>query len=185
VTGDELFERDLCHWVHRFYAQRELLVAARSRSAVERIFDRERRVLTWLAAQLMVTIALLPWWGAWGVLAGLIVLYLGTMLSGAWTLANESRVTRKTSAATVEAEAERAAAACPPLDADARARLIRLMNLTELRPTPRSLELLRAELRDVLALPTLRRWSFLYELADVVDSQDGARLGALRPQPAD
>ena len=185
MTADEAFEEDLRRWVHRFYAQRELLATERSHSAVERIFDQERRVLTWLAAQLMLAIALLPWWGAWGVLGGLSILYLGTIVSGAWTLEKERRVTRRTPPAAVVAQAERAIAACPPLDADARALLIRLMNLTELRPTPRSLELVRQELRDALALPSLVRWSFLQELWDVLGSPDGARLDTLRPQPAE
>ena len=184
MTGDEAFARDLHRWVRRFYVQRQLLAAERSRSAVERLFDRERHILTWLSAQLMVTIALLPWWGAWGVLGGLGVLYLGTMVSGAWTLEKERRIMKRTPPGTIEVEVERALAACPRLDADARARLIRLMNLAELRPTPRSLEMLREELREGLELPVLRPWAFLHELAALLESPDGTHLGAPTPQPA-
>ena len=185
MTGDEAFERDLRHWVHRFYIQRQLLAAERSRSAVERLFDRERHILTWLSAQLMVTIALLPWWGAWGVTAGLVVLYLGTMISGAWTLEKERRIMKSVPSELIEAQVERALADCPGLDADARASLIRIMNLAELQPTARSLKMLHQELQDTIALPALRRWTFLRELIDVLDSPDGARLGSLTPRPTE
>jgi hypothetical protein len=184
MTDDEAFARDLRRWVQRFYVERQMLAAERSRSAVERLFDRERHVLTWLSAQLMVTIALLPWWGAWGVLGGLVVLYLGTLVSGAWTLEKERRIMKRTPRGAIEAEVERALAACPRLDADARAVLIRLMNLAELRPTPRSLALLREEVRETLALPGLRQWTFLHELVAVLDGPDGPRLGTVTPQPS-
>ena len=179
MTGDEAFDRDLRRWVRRFYEQRERLAAERSRAAVERLFDRERRLLTGLAAQLMLAIALLPWSGVAGVIAGLTVLYLGTMLSGAWTLRKERALTATRPPATIEAEAERAVAACPALDPDSRALLVRLMNLAQLRPTPRGLDLLRAELRESLTLPTLACWPFLHELSAAFDGPDSARLGTL------
>ena len=185
MTADGAFERDLRRWVQRFYLQREMLAAERSHVAVERLFDRERHLLTVLSAQLMLAIAMLPWWGVWGVVAALAILYSGTLISGAWTLVKERRLLARRSAEAIEAEVERTLAACPPLDGDARALLIRLMNLTDLRPTPRGLELLRAELREVLTTPPLVDWRFLHELAGVLDSPDGARLGALKPRPAD
>jgi hypothetical protein len=178
VAYDDAFDRDLRSWVHRVYLQREQLLAERSRTAIEGLFDRERRLLTWLAAQLMVSIALLPWWGAWGVLGGLVVLYVGTFVSGAWTLRREARLTTTRSRSMVEQEAERAFAARPALDADARALLIRLMNLADLRPTQRSLHLLRQELRESLTVPTLVGWRFLHDLVDVVDGPEAVRLGA-------
>ena len=185
MTGNEAFERDLHRWVRWFYDQRERLAAERSRAAVEHLFDRERRLLTGLAAQLMVAIALLPWSGVAGVIAGLVVLYLGTMVSGAWTLEKERALTAKKSPPAIEDEAERAVAACPDLDPDSRALLIRLMNLAQLRPTVRSLDLLRAELADALALPALAGWSFLHELAAAFNGPDGARLGTLDPRRRD
>ncbi len=179
MTRDEAFERELHRWVRWFYDQRERLAAERSRTAVEALFDRERRLLTGLAGQLMLAIALLPWSGVAGVLAGLAVLYLGTIISGAWTLEKERALTRSVPPRMIDAKAVRAVAACPELDSNAQALLVRLMNLAQLQPTPRSLELLRADLRETLALPSLAGWPFLHELADAFDGPDGARLGAL------
>ncbi len=179
MTGDEAFKRDLHRWIRSFYDQRERLAAERSRTAVERLFDCERRLLTGLAAQLMVAIALLPWSGVAGVIAGLVVLYLGTMISGAWTLEKERALTATKPLRAIDAEAARAVAACPELDSNGRALLIRLMNLAQLRPTPRSLDLLHADLRESLALPSLAGWPFLHELAAAFNGPDGARLGTL------
>jgi hypothetical protein len=185
VSGDDSFERDLRRWVHHFYLQREELVAERARLAVESLFDRERHFLTWLAAQLLLGIALIPWSGVWSVLGGLIILYAGTLISGAWMLNRERRLARRKSRGAIEQEAERAFASRPALDPDARALLIRLMNLAALRPTPRSLELLRQELRETLAVPALLHWRFLHEVLELLQAQDGARLGALQPLPVD
>lgn len=185
MSHDRAFEHDLRRWVHRFYVEREQVAAQRSRLAVDRIFDRERHVLTWLSAQLMACIALSPWWGAQLIIAGLAILYLGTFISGFRMIRKERRVSQRRSPRAIEADAERALAACPPLDADARALLIRLMNLAALRPTPRSMELLREELRDTLGLPELRRWPFLHELLESLESRDSRAFQTLRPRPAD
>lgn len=179
MSLDESFERDLRRWVHRFYLQRERAAAEHARIATERLFDRERHLLTGLSAQLLVTIALLPWWGFWGVVVGLVVLYLGTLVSGAWALRKEGRLIARRPPEALKREAEQAMDSCPRLDADARALLTRVMNLAEIRPTPRSLELLRRELGDARQIPALVGWRFLRELATFVESPEAARLGML------
>jgi hypothetical protein len=170
MVGDEAFRQDLRRWVHRVYVERERIAAERARVSIERLFDRERHFLTGLSAQLLVTIALLPWWGFWGVVAGLGVLYLGTMVSGAFCLRREGRLAATRSGESIQREVEAALAACPDLDADARARLIRLMNLADVHRTPRALALIRDELRELRALPGLSSWSFVPALVEVFEA---------------
>ncbi len=181
---DGAVEEDLRRWVQRFYVQRQLLVAERSRAAAERIFDQERHVLTGLSAQLMATIGLIPWWGATGVLTSLAILYVGTLLSGAWTLGRVRGVWGSRPSKSAEAEAQAALATSPVLDADTRALLIRLMNLSAVRPTPRGHHLLVQELREALDDPTLSGWRFLHDLTAALDGPDGARLWTLQPELA-
>jgi hypothetical protein len=180
MTADEAFRRELGDWVRRFYFARERLAAERAVAATERLFDRERHLLTWLAGQLMLSIALLPWWGVSGVVVSLAVLYLGTMISGAWTLRREQQLTTKRPPQAVEAEAGQVVATCPPLDADARARLIRLMNLVQLRPTARSIEMIRLEVDELRATP-LGEWTFVLDLARALAGPDPARAVAIHP----
>jgi hypothetical protein len=169
MVGDEAFRRDLRRWIHRVYVERERIAAERSRVSIERLFDRERHFLTGLSAQLLVTIALLPWWGIWGVAAGLGVLYVGTMLSSAFCLRREGRLVATRSGESILGEVEDAVEACPNLDADARARLIRLMNLSDVHRTPGALALIREELQEIRALPGLSSWVFVPALVEVFE----------------
>ena len=185
MTAVDAFDRDVRRWVCRFYVERERLAAERSRMAAGRLFDRERIVLYVLTAQLMAWIALLPWSGAGGVLVGLTILYVGSILSGAVVLKREGRLLRRRTRETVEAEGAAVADACPPLDADARAILIRLMNLTDARPTDRAVAMIRAELRDALASPPLASWRFLGDVAQALDQSSDQPRGRLRALTAD
>ncbi|MFN8522932.1 MAG: hypothetical protein U0821_07460 [Chloroflexota bacterium] len=163
------FREELRSWIRSIYEQRDSMEAVKYQAAADRIFDRERWALIWLTAQLFLTIILVPWMGIWGVLAGLSVLYVGAVVSGIWTLIRVRRFDRRRSPRALARAAARAAAACPTLDSDARALLIRLMNLSRLRPTARSLQMLKSELRETMAVPGLSRWRFLQDLAGAVE----------------
>lgn len=172
------FQHDLERCARRVYELRTELAERRARRAVELIFDRERRVLIGLTGQLMASIALIPWLGPYGVVAGLAVLYFGTFASAFWTLGRVRRVSRERSAYAVELSVRRALDNCPPLDPAARALLVRLGNLVAIPRTEASVALLRAALADARARPELRGWPLLDDLAAVVEHDADPASGA-------
>lgn len=179
ATLDEGLRRDLRTWVRGYYAARARLAAAHAGEAVERVFDAERKVLVGLSGVLMLGIASIPWLGPAGVLSGLAILYVGTMVSAVITLHRVRALRASVPTGASDAEVERAVAACPPLDAPGRAVLVRLINLSTTHPTPRSRELLRAALTEAFARPDLGGWGFLRDVSALYTGPEAERVGPL------
>lgn len=180
---DDGLRRDLRAWVRGYHAERARLAAARTGQSVERVFDGERKLLVALSGVLMLGIASIPWLGPAGVLGGLAILYVGTLISAAVTLRRVRALRASVPANVPEDEVEATLAACPPVDSQARALLVRLMNLSRARPTPRSRELLHDALAEALARPGLGRWPFLRDLSDLYAGPDAEQVGPLTESP--
>ncbi len=180
---DDGLRRDLRAWVRGYHAERARLAAARIGESVERVFDGERRLLVALSGVLMLGIASIPWLGPAGVLGGLAMLYVGTMVSAAVTLRRVRALRAGGPAGVPDDEVEAALAACPPVDSQARALLVRLMNLSQARPTPRGRELLREALIEAAARPGLGSWPFLRTLSDLYAGPEAERVGPLAVSP--
>jgi hypothetical protein len=173
VSVDAGFLHDLEQCARRVYELRDNLAQWRSRQRVDRIFDHDRRVVIGLASQLLVSIALIPWLGPGVVLAGLAVLYVGAVVTTAWTLRRIRRADASGRTESIELAVRRALATCPPLTSGAMALMIRLANLAAIPPTVRSVALLQATLREAEAHPDLQGWPFLDDVAALVDGSLG------------
>src|SRR3712207_5273535 len=173
---DEGLRRDLRAWVRGYHAERARLAAARAGQAVERVFDGERKVLIVLSGVLMLGIASIPWLGPAGVLGGLAILYVGTMVSAVETLRRVRRLRAGVPAGVSEDEIERVVAACPPVDALGRSVLVRLINLSMTQPTPRSRALLGEALDEAFGRPDLGGWSFLRDVSALCTGPDAERV---------
>jgi hypothetical protein len=180
---DEALRRDLRAWVRGYHAERTRLIGATVGQAVERVFDAERTVLVALSGVLMLGIASIPWLGPAGVLGGLAILYVGTMVSAFATLHRVRALRASVPTDVPDDEVEATMAACPPVDSQARALLVRLMNLSTTRPTPRSRELLRDALAEAAGRPGLAQWRFLSDVAGLYAGPDAERVGPLAESP--
>jgi hypothetical protein len=178
VSGDA-YLHDLERCARRVYELRSDLADWRARTAIDLLFDRDRRLVIGLVSQLLASIALIPWLGAGIVLAGLALLYVGALASAAWTITRMQQARQRERLESVEQAVRRAIATCPPLDAGAGALVIRLANLTAILPTPRSVAMMQATLRDVSSRPELRSWPFLNDVADLVTAQNSRTLLSL------
>ena len=172
MSVDAAFLHQIEQCARRVYELHHDLAERQARRAIDLIFDRDRRVVIGLAGQLVASIALIPWLGAGSVVAGLAVLYLGALSSAAWTLRRVQRAQASVRAESIDQAVRRAVTTCPPLDAGARALMIRLANLLAIPPTPRSIAMVRATLEEVVDRPELRGWPFLEDVTSLVDAQD-------------
>jgi hypothetical protein len=180
VSVNAGFHHDLDVCARRVYELLDDLAQQRVSLTLDRIFDRDRRVVIGLTGQLLASIALIPWLGAGSVLAGLAVLYVGALSSAAWAMLRVRRTRANERLESIDAAVRRAIATCPPLDSSAEALLIRLANLVAIPPNPRSVAMLRATLGEVAARPELRSWPFLDDVAVLVE---GATRRVMRGQP--
>ena len=162
----------------RVYELHDELDQRRTRRTIDLIFDRDRRVVIGLTGQLLASIALIPWLGAGVVLAGLAVLYVGALSSAAWTITRMQRARASARKESIDQAVRQAMETCPPLDSGARAVVIRLANLLAIPPTPRSVAMVQATLGEAVDLPELREWSFLRDIATLVDGQNSRTLTA-------
>jgi hypothetical protein len=184
VNVEEAFRSDLERCIRTVYQLREEVLNRRSRRLADAILDGERRLLIALSAQLMLAIVAIPWLGPFGVLAGLAVLYTGTFVSAGITFYRVRRVAHRAMADAVDSATDRALATCPAIQNDSRSILIRLINLTTIPPTPRSLDLVRAGVGEARDVPGLWSWPFLHDLAGLFDGPD-SRLLLGPDSPAD
>jgi hypothetical protein len=180
VSVDADYLHDLERCARRVYELHNDLANWRTRRSIDLIFDRDRRLAIGLVGQLLASIALIPWLGASMVLAGLALLYVGALTSAAWTITRMQQARHGERLESVDQAVRRAIVTCPPLDAGARALLIRLANLTAILPTPRSVALLQATLREVSDRAELRSWPFLDDVAALVSTQNSRALLSLR-----
>jgi hypothetical protein len=178
MSANAAFLYDLEQCARRVYLLHDDLAQRRARRSLDLIFDRDRRVVIGLTGQLLAAIVLLPLLGAGVVLAGLAVLYVGALASAAWTVSRIQRVGASERLESIELAVRRAITTCPPLDAGATALLIRVANLAAIPPTPRSIAMLRATLREATARPDLRGWPFLDDVTALVDGPESRRLTA-------
>jgi hypothetical protein len=174
---DAALRDDVRAWVRGFLAQRARLESERVGLSVERVFDRDRRVLIGLTGTLLAGIVAIPLLGPLGVVGGLVAVYVGTAISAVATLSRVRALRRGARTAVDPAEVERIADACPPLGVRERNLLIRLMNVSRAAPTPRGRAMLAALLAEAVVSPTLGAWPFLHGVAAVVRGPDGERLG--------
>jgi hypothetical protein len=173
---DAAYLCDLEQCARRVYELHDDLAERRTRLTIDLIFDRDHRLVIGLTSQLLASIALIPWLGAGIVIVGLTVLYIGALSSAAWTMTRMQQARRRDRLESIDQAVRRAITTCPPLDAGARALLIRLANLAAIPPTARSVTMLQATLREVLARPDLRGWPFLDDVAMLVEGQNGRTL---------
>ena len=178
MSVDAAFLQHVEQCARRVYELRDDLAQRRTLRTIDLIFDRDRRVVIGLTGQLVASIALIPWLGPGAVLAGLAVLYVGALSSAAWTLRRVRRARADERAESIDQAVRRAMAACPPLDAGARALMIRLANLLAIPPTPRSVALVRATLGEARNCPELRGWPFLDDVATLVEGLNTRILSA-------
>ena len=171
MSVDAAYLQSVEQCARRVYELHSQLAQQRTHLTVELIFARDRRVVIGLTGQLLASIALIPWLGAGAVLAGLAVLYVGALSSAAWTMRRIQRASASERNESIDQAVRRALATCPPLDAGARALMIRLANLVAIPPTPRSVAMVRATLGEAVARPDLRGWRLLDDLATLVDGQ--------------
>ena len=176
---DEGLRRDLRAWVRGYHAECARLATTRVGESVEGVFDAERKVLVGLSAVLMLGIASIPWLGPAGVLAGLAILYVGTMVSAIVTLRHVRRLRAGVPPAVSDEAIERTVAACPPVDPGGRSVLVRLINLSTTYPTARSRELLGEALAEASRRPDLRAWAFLQDVSALCTGPDADRVGPL------
>lgn len=176
---DDGLRSDLRAWIRGYYAECARLKAERVGQAVERVFDRERMLLVALSGILMLGIASMPWLGPAGVLCGLAILYVGTLVSAVATLRRVRELRSLVPTTIPNEDVEQTLASCPLVDSGGRALLVRLMNLSTARPTPRSRELLGETLAEALARTDLASWPFLHALVELLDGPDGRRVGPL------
>ena len=149
------FEDDLAMWLARLYARRE---EKRLMGQLERLYG-----VGWLATT--VSILAVPLFGVLAVFAS--VLLLVAMLVLAWKAAIRS-VEQSDRAHPVGAPETIAQNDHPMFGPDERARLVRLMNLSQAAWRPATRMLLRAELREARSCGRLANWRPLYDLEDVV-----------------
>ena len=149
------FEDDLAMWLARLYARRE---EHRPMGQLERVYG-----VGWLATT--VSILAVPLFGVLAVFAA--VLLLVAMLVLAWKAAIRS-LEQSDGAHPVGAPETTAQNGHPMFGPDERARLVRLMNLSQAAWRPATRMLLRAELRDASSCGRLVNWRPLYDLEDVV-----------------
>jgi hypothetical protein len=180
VNADAAYRHDVELFARRVYELHDDLAQQRIRLTIDLIFARDRRVVIGLTGQLLASIALIPWLGAGAVLAGLAVLYVGALSSAAWTMRRMQRARASVRNESIDEGIRRALETCPPLDAGARALLIRLANLLAIPPSPRSMAMVRATLVETVARPELRGWPLLDDLATLVDGQN-ARTPVVSP----
>jgi hypothetical protein len=159
VSLEAAFEDDLERWLSVVYERVTLLERRKRQLAAERVVERQNRVYLVLIGVLAASIMLLPLLGAPGVVTGLVVLYVGALLSSLWTALRLRRYERGGSS--VAAHLRQARAQRPTLAMDERARLIRIMNLSALRQTRGVRAALSAELAEARQLPALRDWPAL------------------------
>jgi hypothetical protein len=169
------FDDDLRAWIDRVYARRSELVAQRVEARVARILDAEKRWLVPLTVGVVVGATLAPVVGTWAILATLAALYLGSFASGYVTMRRAERVERSVDPV---AEARRAAddawESRPPLGADDRARLIRLMNLSRSAALPTARSLLVGEAAETAAQEPFASWRLLRDLQEVLRADPAA-----------
>lgn len=177
VNAGFLHELERC--ARAVYERREDATREQSRRRIDRIFDHDRRVVIGLTGQLLAAIVLAPWLGAGIVIAGLALLYVGALVSTAWTLRRLKRAAASKRAESIELAVRQALASCPPLTASGLALLIRLANLAAIPPTARSMALLRDTLREAKAHPAFQAWPFLDDIATLVE--DSAALAVAAP----
>jgi hypothetical protein len=170
------FEDDLERWLGTVYERVALLERRQGQRAVERVVERQNRVYLGLIAVLAASIMLLPLLGPPGVLGGLLLLYGGALVSSLitayWLRRFERRETTSAAARLRTAQAQR-----PVLAVDDRARLIRIMNLSGLRPSRGVRAALAAELAEARQTPGLRSWPAVYDA--------GALLEEIQPLDSD
>jgi hypothetical protein len=148
------FEDDLATWLARLYARRE---EQRPIGKLERVYG-----VGWLATT--VSILAVP---LFGVLAVFAVLLLVAMLVLAWKAPIRS-LEQSERAHPVGAPETTAQNGHPMFGPNERARLVRLMNLSQAAWRPATRMLLRAELREARSCGRLANWRQLYDLEDVV-----------------
>jgi hypothetical protein len=167
VNAAYLHDLELC--ARRVYELLDDLAEQRVHLSLDRIFDRDRRLVIGLTGQLLASIALIPWLGAGIVLAGLAILYVGALGSAAWAMMRVQRARESERLDTIDAAVRQAISTCPPLDAGAAALVIRVANLAAITPNPRSVAMLRATLHEAAARPELKNWPFLDDVAVLVE----------------
>jgi len=152
------FEDDLATWLARLYARRD----------EQRLMGQLKRVygVGWLATA--VSILAVPLFGVLAVFAMFAaVLLLVAMLVLAWNAAIRSleQSDRTHPPGAPETTVQNGH---PMFGPDERARLVRLMNLSQAAWRPATRMLLRAELREARSCGRLANWRPLYDLEDVV-----------------
>ena len=180
---DDGLRRDLRAWVRGYHAERARLATAQVSQSVERVFDAERTLLVALSGVLMLGIASIPWLGPAGVLGGLVLLYVGTVVSAVATLRRVRALRASVPSGMSDGEIERVVAACPSVDAHGRSLLVRLINLSTTHPTARSRELLNEALDEATRRPDLAGWGFLRDVSALCTGPDAERVGPLLDVP--
>jgi hypothetical protein len=165
VDSDAAFEAELSSWLARVYDRAERVSRADDHAAAERIVEGQNRLSIGLVLLVGVSIFLLPALGGWPVVAALVLLYGGTTVASTVT-AIRIRALEGSPAryAAIRRRHEEAQQAMPLLDLEARAHLIRIMNLSRLEGAP-ARRALAGELADAASLPALAGWQALSDAA--------------------
>ena len=153
------FAADLQRWLAAIYERMEAISDYEDHLAVERVLERENRLLIALVVILGLSILLLPMAGGAFMLAALALLYVGALGSSVLTILKIRRLEQ--TSARREAIRRRHAAAWkerPPLGPNERAQLVRIMNLCRLQVSDSVRGALASELSDARALPALASW---------------------------
>jgi hypothetical protein len=165
VDRDAAFEAELSDWLARVYERAERVSRADDHAAAERIVEGQNRLSIGLVLLVGFSIVLLPAFGGWPVIAALVLLYGGTTVASTVTAIRiRSLEGSPARYAALRRRGEEAWQALPPLDLDARAQLIRIMNLSRLESAS-ARRALADELAEAGSLPALAGWQALSDAA--------------------
>jgi hypothetical protein len=159
---DAGFEHDLRSWVDQIYERAELQARSEDRRAAERVVERQNRIYLGLIIVLAGSIGLLPWAGPGVVIAALVVLYVGALVTSSFTALKIRRLEHTVGRyERIRREGEAAWAARPGLEPDDRAQLVRIMNLSRIAASSGGRAALAEELAAAGRQPRLAEWCAL------------------------
>jgi hypothetical protein len=170
VSLEQAFERDLERWLDGIYRRQEQVARYEGQHAVERIVDGQNRLLITLVIGLGISMLLMPIHGGIVVIAGLVLVYVGALVSSVLTAARIRVVERSTDRTrAIAGRRAEALSACPPLDSDDRAQIVRLINLTAISGQAGGRQALAAELAQARLLPGLANWTALEDARVLIE----------------
>lgn len=153
------FEQWVRDWLANLYERRDAMLRRADAAVEAEFFDREAVFLKILVGLCLVGLCLLPLIGAIGVFGSLGALYLGSAIGAVVVLRKARQLDQARRLRPVVAErVEWAWRALQPIDAETRAYLTRLINLTPVASTDRGRPIFVREVEQARQAPRLAAW---------------------------